>query len=213
LVLALTAFAAMGSGCASFGTHLSPVPTAKGKTDVEADIDVAVTRRNAKRIIYPVPELGLRYGLGERADIGGKVNLSKFGGEINSRIALIRSESFDLGIIPGAGLALASATEKDDTFFAGIFSLPLIAGINFNEDVTLLLGGKLIAQFAMTSSENQGGGAIILYPGGSIGMSIKLGDAFSILPELNVLVPIDFDHTEYSQKSVFQGGLGFQFGN
>lgn len=197
------------AACASFSTHLTPRPTEKKQTDVQVNIGVMRTETRTGTLIVPVPEIGIRYGLSDFADIGGKVSLTRAGGEINSRVALVQSEGFDLAIVPGAGLALGSVSSDKETALLTTFSLPILAGLNLGPS-TIVFGPKIVGHLGL-AADNQAQSSFVLYPGGVIGISLQLGETFSIMPELNVHYPYDVDTSVWSDP-IFQGGLSFYFG-
>ncbi|MCB9654174.1 MAG: hypothetical protein H6729_08620 [Deltaproteobacteria bacterium] len=220
------------TGCASFSTHMTARPTAKGKTELGANVDVLVTRVKDRKelLVAPVPEISLRYGFSDRADFGGKVSLSKAGGEVNSRIALIKSEVFDLAIVPSAGLALGSVTSDETLGPLVSFGIPILADIRLGDAGDLVLGAKLHAHFGTIEGENSNPsdgtgtttdgtgnnnetplGSFVLYPGWVVGLNLELSDNFAIMPEINVLFPYDPEENRFA-KPIFQGGIGFTFG-
>ncbi|MBK8010560.1 MAG: hypothetical protein IPK13_04375 [Deltaproteobacteria bacterium] len=212
------------TACASFSTHMTARPTEKGKTELGANVDVLVTRAKDTQelLVMPVPEISLRYGFSDRADFGGKVSLSKAGGEVSSRIALVRSDVFDLAVVPAAGLAAGSVTSDKNVGVLVSFGLPVLANIRLGDTGDLVLGGKLHAHFGTveddTSSDGTGGtsssapvGSFMLYPGWVVGLNLELSDTFAVMPEINVLFPYDPEENSFA-KPLFQGGIGFTFG-
>ena len=166
----------------------------------------------------------------DRADFGGKVSLSKAGGEVNSRIALIKSEVFDLAIVPSAGLALGSVTSDETLGPLVSFGIPILADIRLGDAGDLVLGAKLHAHFGTIEGENSNPsdgtgtttdgtgnnnetplGSFVLYPGWVVGLNLELSDNFAIMPEINVLFPYDPEENRFA-KPIFQGGIGFTFG-
>ncbi|MCK6545994.1 hypothetical protein L6R52_09000 [Myxococcota bacterium] len=215
LLLAAACATLLATGCASYSTHLSPRPTAKGHTDLAVVVDVASVTDSDKRIIMPQVEIGIRHGLSDRADIGGKINAQKAGGEINARILLADSDALTVGIVPGAGVGMGAFSDTDISGLVTYFALPLLMSLHFGEDFELILGPKAIAQFSVLTSkpvgeENAPGGSIVMLPGGLVAMSIKLADTFALIPEVTVLFPKDVDRDDWN-KPFIQGGLSFHF--
>jgi hypothetical protein len=201
------------TGCASFSTHLTPRPTTKGKTELDAHVNVyAYTADDGDRRVFPNVELGLRYGLSDTVDIGGKVNAGTV--ELNSRIALILTDSFDLGIVPSAGIVAFDASSGHRQAGIVTFGAPILAGVHVGSTTTLLLGAKIIAAISTIEVEEDGrttnSGELVFYPGGVVGFELMLTDNFALFPELNFHFPYLSDYKKFA-RPVWQGGLAFQF--
>lgn len=212
-VLCLAAcVAAGGAGCASFSNHLTPRPTEKGKTEFHATADfIAFKQQNNKQQLLPNLEIGIRHGLSDRADIGGK--LYAFGLELNSRVAIVRSDTFDVGVVPGASAAFVSyATTEEAKFLALAFGMPLLFGLRMGGAGQLVFGPRLGAQIATQTNSNlsDASGVLTLQPGGTLGVQLDLGDNFALFPEVNVIYPYNTDRESF-EKPQWQGGLSFQF--
>lgn len=199
----LAAGGLLSSSCASFSTHMLAKPPPEGTMDMSMNLDLLVAERN--RELTPVPnlELMLRYGLSDRVDIGGKVNL--LGGEMNSRILLFGSPRLNIAMVPGAGLAFANFATDDDQVLVATFSSPVLADVRFTSRLSMLLGAKPIVHISAGE-----GSDTILYPGGVFGFRIQLSDNFSLFPEVNVHMPYNVDEKR-TRAFLWQGGLAFQF--
>lgn len=202
--------------CASFSTHLTPRPTAKGATELDAHVDVlAATKDDGGRFIFPNLEMAIRYGLSDTVDIGGKFNA--FGAELNSRVLLLSSDALDLGIVPSAGFTAAGTTVGHTEALIGTFGLPLLAGIHAGDAATIIIGAKLHAHLATGVDRNDGDDEIdfdtaevAIYPGGVVGLHLLLSESFALFPEINFLFPYLPDDEKFA-KPVWQGGVAFQF--
>jgi hypothetical protein len=212
--LGALALAIVSTGCASFSTHLTPRPTSQGKTEIDAHVDVlAFTDDDGTRAVLPNVEMSIRYGLSDTVDIGGKLNAA--GVEMNSRVALVLSDGFDLGVVPGAGVLAASGTAGHPQVVLLTFGMPLLAGVRVTPTTTLLLGAKFSVHIATGKPENNdvgfaSSGEVVLYPGGVIGLELMLTDNFALFPEINFLFPYLIDFDKFT-RPVYQGGLAFQF--
>lgn len=203
------------TGCASFSTHLTPRPTTKGKTELDAHVNVlAYSKDDGQRRVFPNVELALRYGLSDTVDIGGKVNAGTV--ELNSRIALVLSDGFDLGIVPSAGIVAIDTSSGHEQAGIVTFGAPILAGVHIGSTTTLLLGAKLSAGIStITLKDDQEltkgkSGELVFYPGGVIGFELMLTETFALFPEINFLFPYLNDYKKFA-RPVWQGGLAFQF--
>jgi hypothetical protein len=201
-----------GQGCASYSTRLSPRPIPKGETELGLSADLWVSERKTQgRATLPVAEMSLRYGLSERVDIGGKINL--LGGELTAKVALLRNDVVAIAVAPGAGLQLSAAnTDNNNDLLIGTFHLPVLAGVRLGDSAEAIIGGKLLLHVPAGTGTDGGvnPGDLIFLPGGVLGLRLILGDNFALFPELNVHFPYNID-LERWRRVVFQGGLGFQF--
>lgn len=207
LVLAL-----LGPGCASYSTRLSPRPIPKGETELGLSADLWLSERKTQgRAILPVAEMSLRYGLSDRVDIGGKINL--LGGELNAKVALLRNDVVAIAVAPGAGLQLSAVNSDNlNDLLIGTFHLPVLAGVRLGDSAEVIVGGKLLLHVP-AGTGNDGGvnpGDLIFLPGGVLGLRLILSENFALFPELNIHFPYNVD-LERWRTAVFQGGLGFQF--
>lgn len=203
---AIGALLILGTGCASFSTHATPRPTPKGHLAMDGNIDVlAFTDDDGERSITPNVELVGRYGLADTIDIGAKLN--GIGLELNSRIALVLSDRFDLGIAPSVGFVLRTASIGYLQRNVLSFGTPLLAGVHVTESLTIVSGMKFYGHLSTHSATKN---ELVFYPGGVIGLELWLSEHFALFPELNVLFPYDAEHDKFA-KPVWQGGVAFQF--
>lgn len=203
---------ALLSGCASYSTRLSPRPIPKGETELGLAADIWVSERKTDgRVVLPQTEMTLRYGLSDKVDIGGKINM--LGGELSAKVAVVRNDTWALAVAPGAGLQLtATNSDNQNQLLIGTFTVPVVAGVRLGESAEVIVGGKLMLH--VPAATGTGGGVnpgdLIVLPGGVTGLRLILSDGFALFPEVNFLFPYNID-LERWRRPVFQGGLGFQF--
>jgi hypothetical protein len=200
---ALPVILVLSTGCASFSTHLAPRPTAQGRFDLQANLDfIAFTDDDGEQAGLPNIEVNARYGILDTIDVGLK--LHAFGVEASSRIAILLSDRFDLGIMPAAGYTGRADTTGHEQARILTFGAPIVAGWHANDWATLIIGAKFHGHYATRERE------LVFYPGTVAGAELLVSERFALFPELNVLFPYlsDFDKLA---RPVWQGGVAFQF--
>lgn len=198
-------------GCATYGSHLSATPVARGTEELSLSADALVIDRGFGPQIVPNPEVGWRHGSGDDFDVGGRVNLA--GVEANARLRVLDGEWLDLAVVPGAGFGFVPATNAD----SGLFNLSalgaLLAGMQLHQRSQLVLGPRGIVTYAfpLTAFGGDTSGAKLIYlVGGTLGVRFPVGETTWLFPDVNVLVPYDSDRKEWYFPSI-QGGVALQF--
>jgi len=175
---------------------------------------------------YPVLEGGVRYGITDRVELGGRLGFS--GVSVDGKFGLVRSPNMEHGVNlsldPGVGFigygASAGSGSSSSSTFIGVLNLtlPVLFGIDFGGH-ELVLGPRLIDQVFFGNVASSSGGTSasgsgtgdVLYVGGSIGFAIRASAAVRIIPEVSVGVPVWASFDQSSTSSGF-GGLAFQGG-
>lgn len=198
-------------GCATYGSHLSATPVARGTDELSLSADALVIDRGFGPQIVPNPEVGWRHGWGDDFDVGGRANLA--GVEANGRLRVLDGEWLDLAVVPGAGFGFVPATNAD----SGLFNLSalgaLLAGVQLQQRSQLVLGPRGIVTYAfpLTAFGGDTSGAKLIYlVGGTLGVRFPVGETTWLFPDVNVLVPYDSDRKEWYFPSI-QGGVALQF--
>lgn len=222
LRFALLPVLALLAGCPS----VSSLTTARTITPGKFQLTVApgfegfsvtskATKDNAA-VGVPAIEFGGRYGFSEAMDVGFKAGMGGIGGDL--KYQFVRSPTSD------SGLDLALDPGLATNFGSLVLSVPLLVGFNFSGH-QLVLGPKLIDQLWFASavaSDGSGSSSAsvnVLYAGASVGLSLKLSDAFRVMPEVSIGYPIADSvgngagpDNEYFGMMLFQVQLGLMFG-
>jgi len=159
----------------------------------------------------PSLEMGARYGVSERIEIGGK--LFPVGAEVNAKFQLLRSKTTERGL----DLALSPAISVYP-WSKGIFGwthLSVPVGFNVGGGNQLVLAPRA-SGLLVTSKEGTGK---VFFAGATMGLAFKVGSGnLRILPEVAALVPLsrslptDVEAKFALKGPIFQGGIGFLFG-
>jgi hypothetical protein len=219
LTLALTALTALGlAGCPSISTMGTARTIPEGTYQYYAGLgygalqDFSVDdQARPESVGVPNLELGARYGVSDRVEVGGK--LFPVGAEVGAKVQVMRSASlergFDLAIAPAVSIYPWSK---------GVFGwahLAIPVGFNVGGGNQLVLAPR-ISELMMTSKEGNGN---VTWGGGSMGLAFRVGrGGLRIMPEVSAIIPLskklptDVEAKFALKGPVFQGGIGFLFG-
>jgi hypothetical protein len=170
---------------------------------------------------YPLIEGGVRVGVTDHFELGGKLGFSGIG--LEGKGALVRSESMESGVNVSLNPGVTFVGIGSGDLFLGTvtFHLPVLIGIDFAGH-ELVIGPRLIDQLFLGGAGATGASINVLYAGGSLGIAIKLLPGLRLLPEVAFGVPflVTGSATGVGTASqlgggglIFQAGLGFLFGS
>ena len=217
-MIRLSIAALLLTGCASFSTMSTARTLPRDATQTWlAPEFVGLTFDSGtshEQVSVPQIELGVRRGITDDFELGGKVWL--LGAAIESKLQLVRSPSPDAGIdvalAPSIGWLGFNSGDARFNVITGYLNLPI--GLNVGGGSQLVVTPKAIYQRYQASDSTGGGGADLVFLGGSLGFAMRLGNAY-VLPEISVMQPVvnpgSNDVIQY-QGVVFQGGVGLLFG-
>lgn len=162
---------------------------------------------------FPLLEAGVRVGVTDWVELGGKLGLSGVG--VEGKVALLRPDSMDSGINLSINPRVTYFGVGEGLIYLGMltFQLPVLIGIDFKGH-ELVLGPKLVDQLIFGS-----GSGNIVYAGASVGFAVRIASGFRMLPEIALSVPLIATGTAPGGTStiapgglLFQATLGFLFG-
>ena len=143
-------FAAL-TGCPSLSTMQTPRTVPQGqvrfglgfeavgiKTSARTDSSTGTTTPS-QSVTFPQLELTLRYGVTDNLDIGGK--LDPIGAEAGFKYQFLRGP-LDVAIAPAASyISIGSSSgDSSSSISATYLHLPVLFGLNINENVAIPLG-------------------------------------------------------------------------
>jgi hypothetical protein len=172
-----------------------------------------------ERLVPALPTVGVRYGLSDRVDIGGRLsNLLTTSGDIKWNP--IRSPSFDLAIAPGVqfysvfGIGNSDVEDRtDDSRPVFIVHVPVLAGINLSRSFILVptIGlSYAIAKAPPASASDIEQSQVIqgAFLRAGLGIDLRLIEHLAVHPEFTVMRGF----TEMDGYMLYMGGVGFVFG-
>jgi hypothetical protein len=171
----------------------------KGAVDISASVNI--TNLSTDELVvdgeivrahydftYPnfVPELLLNYGVSDDFEIGGKVSLGSGSLEANVKYRFVHAADGALHVA-----AAPSAAYRTLGLVSGpVFTLPLLLTYDVSEGVSLS-GGPLISYAAYDvpdslETDDADIGGDTLYAGGAVGVELRLGRRFHIMPSVEL---------------------------
>ncbi len=206
----------LGTGCPSASTLQTVRTLPPSKLRLAVGMDVVSLRGPALvgdatesgRLTLPQLEVAGRMGLSDRLDVGAKLFL--VGALFDVKWQFLKTHRVDAAVAPGLGWTLLSgpATTSGAAVNSLDLHLPFLFGFNVSDDITLMLGPRVLGRLSFSPS---GAGVmqarLLPFIGGSAGVALQLGDSLVLLPEVTLLnVPGEV------QGVVVHGGLGLMFG-
>ena len=209
------------SGCPSLSTMQTPRTVPQGqvrfglgfeavgiKTSARTDSSTGTTTPS-QSVTFPQLELTLRYGVTDNLDIGGKLYL--IGAEAGFEVSVLawpaRRGDCACRLVH---LDWQLQRQLVELISATYLHLPLLFGLNINENVALSFGPKFLYTIASVTagdtSDRASAATSGLWVGGYVSLPLKVGHAFWVAPEINVYRPLKED------VLLYQGGLALLFG-
>ncbi len=187
VLLGLTTAATSGCSVATLGAAR---PVDMGSHQVVIAPSMVRIARGGSPYIGPQLEIGERYGVSKKADIGVRLWLPMPGYVVDSRIALRRSadpnSGLDIALQPGTSyLYVPGGDANSSPLHIATLALPVLFGLNFGGGRQLVLGAKLLDILAV-DTVNGAEPANILSAAATVGLVWPITDSFSVAPELGV---------------------------
>jgi hypothetical protein len=149
--------------------------------------------RGGAPYLGPQLEIGERYGLSKRADIGVRLWLPMPGYIVDSRISLRRAKGdtgLDLALQPGTSYLYVPGSDANNSpLHVATFSLPLLAGYQFGKGRSVVAGAKLIDILAVDTVDGFEP-ANILSVAATLGLVWPLTDTVALAPEVGLGVAL-----------------------
>lgn len=201
------------AGCASYGSHLTATPTARGETEYSVNVDGLVLDRGFGPQFLPNPEVAIRRGLARDLDLGLRVNA--LGGEASSRIGVLGLGRYRLTSVPLLGGGFVPATNQDTGLATTTAGMVLLSGITAGSRSEVVLGLRGQARLdlnAVAVQEDFDAATWRFVPGGSLGMRFPVNPRLFVFPELVVVVPYELEGKGW-EFPIVQVGVAIQWGS
>jgi hypothetical protein len=208
------------AGCASFSTMQTPSTVPKGEVRLGFSAEQVRFSTGDVGVTLPQIEVGVRYGLTDDVDVGGKVYLA--GAEAGLKFQFLRGP-LDVAIAPAVSymsMGSTNSTTNSDgvttSSSAGVSLIglhaPLLIGVNLTDKVTIGFGPKFLyligSATARAGGEENSGTEGLAFMGGFVNLPIRIGKAVWLAPEINAYKPMG----ESVAGLIWQGGVAFLFG-
>jgi hypothetical protein len=214
------------TSCANPNLYAVPRPIEKNRLEFVVAPEVTgfggsqpgSTGSEFERLVPALPTIGVRYGLSDDVDLGGRLsNVLTTSGDIKWNP--IRSPAFDLAIAPGVqfysvfNVGDDEGGEADEDRPVFIAHLPLLAGINLARSFILVptIGiSYAIAREPPPSASDIEQSQVIrgAFVRAGLGFQLQLIDRLAVHPEFTVMRGF----TQMDGYMSYMGGVGFVFG-
>jgi hypothetical protein len=217
LVLALAASGL--AGCPSISTMGTARTIPEGTYQYYAGLGYGVLQDFAvndegkpESVRVPSLELGARYGVSDRLEVGGKI--FPVGAEVGAKYQVMRSASLERGFDLAVAPALSVYPWSKGVVGWAHLAIPI--GFNVGGGSQLVLAPR-VSELLITSKVGTGN---VTWAGASMGFAFKVGKSGSlrVMPEVSAIIPVsaklptDVEAKFALDGPVFQGGIGFLFG-
>ncbi len=197
------------AGCMSFTTLGRARTVERKRVELFAAPELRATATlDGDPTVRPAGEIGVRYGVADRVDVGARVGES--GGSVTTRVQLVRSASrrsgVDLLIAPGVAYTLTDKLALE---------LPLAIGFNLPGENQIVLAPRAVYQmrFGVGGLDHP---AQFVFVGLSAGFVWQLAKHVALAPEIAVLEGVYSEpgFTSFTQAGpALQGALGVFVGS
>ena len=200
------------TGCPSFSTMGLARPLKPGSMQIviapEAEGGTINGPTGQATGFVPQGELALRYGVNDWFELGAKIWL--IGAALEGKFGLLRSPTMDggLDLSVAPSLSYLGITSSSGTLSLSTISVPLLVGINFGGN-QLVLAPKVVDVIGA----GPGGISHLITVGTSLGLALKLGPEFRLMPEITLIYPTaGQSFGGILEPPIVQLALGMMFG-
>lgn len=173
------------AGCATHGGVTTAHPIGEGNVQVGLEPGAAVGAGGGQSAVLPTFNVAVRYGLSERAEIGGRLGTSAY--EILGKVQLNTPGSdMPISIAPSGHFVAFGAGGASAAYAA--YQVPLLIGVPMGES-QLVVGPKLKQHIFVGGGGGASAGGTVISGGGVVAYSLKAGDKFRFHPEVSFDVP------------------------
>lgn len=189
------------SGCVSSGMART-VNKGQLQVSVVPGVHAIPSNSGARNDFAPHAELGVRYGVTNRLDVGAR--LFAPGAAVDVRLGLVRAPTLNRGIdlTLAPSLAVAVRGRSDDMY--GLAELPLLLGLNTGGRLQVIIGPRAGLQFGVDPSGFGASQQVLV--GSSLGLALPVGERVYIVPEVILRTPVS------GFQPLVQGNLGLLLG-
>ncbi len=198
--------AALGSGCVSFGLSQSAQTLGEGQVQHQFGLEWfrLSTGGGDYKLPFAMPYYGMRAGMAEGVDFGFRTNVTFTNVGFDLKLQPLDTEALDVSIDPTLQYA----------WIWGFGHLPLLVGFNVSDAFQITLSGRIAYAFPLIDDsdpsdlEDYWGAGSQAAAGGGLGLYVRLGSRFAILPEVQAIR--GFGDTD---PVLISFTLGFAFGD
>lgn len=222
-IRAALVFGVVLQGCAGLGHMASADTVGTGKLQVSAEPAAQLGVVDGAWSVTPRIDGSVRYGLGERVDVGARFGQSLLEGSLKvlltppgTRFKLSVAPSlggnpFALGLpalgSSGSGVLLVPTSLR--------FTLPVLLGVVVADDTELIVAPRLEQRLVFGAEPEGRTVAFDTSAGASLGVSVAVTDGLCVVPEVAFSVPVASETagTSWAARPTLQVTLGLVFGD
>lgn len=208
-------------GCPSASTLSSARTLDRGRVQAFGGFSAYGLRGgDGSLIAIPQGELGARYGVTDRVEVGARAWF--IGAAVDSKLALLRPESpesgWNVSVDPGLGYqgnwALYGSLVDSNASGTSVMSvsLPLLVGRRFAGAHELTFALRGLDQLMLGTRSGRLDVSHLLWVGGTVGASFRVGPSVRLGPEVGVIYPF-VPGTRSLELLFFQAGVGLLVGS
>lgn len=199
-ILALSVVA----GCSTHGGLTTAHSVGDGNLQVAIEPGVGAYMAAGNTLVLPQFNVGVRYGLSDRAEIGGRIGTSLY--EVTGKYVFTDPEADTvISIAPSGSLIAFGGGGVGAGYFN--YQVPLLFGIPSGEN-QIVVGPKLRHSIYFGGGGGTSAGGQLVMIGGVAAYSIKVSEKFRFHPELAVDVPVLATASASGAGSVSGAGYG-----
>ena len=221
-VAGLVAVCSLGLlGCPSVSTMGSSRTLDQGRVEFMVAPGVYGASVGEGVATFPQIEVGARYGITDKFEMGAKAWL--LGAGVDAKVALIRplspASGFNLSLNPALSyISLSGGTDTGNASSTLLhIHLPVLVGYRFGAGHEVVVGPRIVDTLLLANAGGNTAAANAISIGSSVGLRLRLGNGFRIMPEFSVIVPVIGSSAAGTSSAgggtLFQAGLGFMFGD
>lgn len=197
------------TGCATAGTFQTADTLGPGGWEAGGDLSALTIIDGGDTVTLPLPRGVVRFGLGERGELGGSLGLDGVRGY--GKIQLTGPDSpLIVSVAPGVRwLPLPNGGDGSGALYG--LEQALLAGVPVGEHTQIVVTARLTEDVGRVDQRT----AFLMWAGGTAGVSFRLGDLVRLHPELGLMAPVVVvsDTTSVGPDALtVQAGLGLVFG-
>ncbi len=207
----------LSTGCVTMGTFETAHTIGAGRTQWALEPSYWGASGSGGGEYLPSAAVAIRYGISDSAELGARLGFN--GIDLLTKFQLMGGrDQFTLSLAPSVGGVFLTGTSSGGI---GMVQVPLLIGIPLGSS-ELVLSPKVHDLFVFASDSGGSSVVQVLSVGAGVGLALRLGDSFQLLPEVTVLKPMtgaaasNGSSTEVSSLDnagvLMQFGVGFLFG-
>lgn len=201
------------TGCVSYSTLHTAKPLEEGRVQITLSPNaygiVLRDDQDATSRVLPTAEIAVRVGIAENMDVG--TGVFPMGGAVDLNYAIINEPGLVLSLNPYISITHLNddfgATSTNSAITYGVALFNILADLVTSDIFTLTVGVKPGILYGVGYAEDfkMATGAVA---GALAGLTIRLGDDISLMPAVDLLMPVQ----DFGEVLLYTGSVALNFG-